>query len=296
MKALTSTIRTPLGKRRIPRAYALSKRGQAALVAKLHRLEYELSLSHASHRLVGFLQIINSGFASINMSLANCVRFVETGQWLNIYEAEAVRTGKSGAALFRHVQRKIPKWFNRRRTIERLLRFRLDTHYASLNVGGAGPTRYGVCCVELDPKLCEPYCTCFSGDTLRAVFDEYGTRILGDDEILEKFAAHGDIAALAAIGWSHLLSSESPAISEGLVKNALEASDSVIEIHVHGPVYRTHVRRVVMERKDLDSLWDLTCRSERFHGRNPPQEFDAVPHFKRLLNLLEIHGIPLVTE
>ena len=76
------------------------------------------------------------------------------------------------------------------------------------------------------------------------------------------------------------------------LRGLLENSDSLIEIHLHGPIRREQIRAVLMPRSDLAHFWDLAQRAEDA-PRPDAQEFDVVPFFLRLVELLRDHRIPL---
>ncbi len=278
-----------------PRAYSLALKQRSSLQGRYKADEAELHKLGCHGRLTGFLALVAKHTASTNMSVANCVRFLESGRWLNIYEATAAETGKTGRALIDEVRERIPKWFSPRRDFEQLLRFRQDTHYAAVNLGGPGATRYGDCCVVFDVAKTPPMATCFGGDSLRTTFDASGKRILANADVLSLLAPHDDLSLLAVVRHTGLIKNSQPAVSPATVRAALEDSDSLIEIHFHGPILRAHVRCVIMARRILRHLWELTLRYDRLPPRwSDASEYDVVPFFKRFVQLVDRYSIPLM--
>lgn len=270
---------------------ALSKREQ--LLSRFLTVEQQLSLDGCENILDSFRACISEGMASINMSIPSLNRFLTTGRWLNIYEAVRKETRKTGDSLEKEVKRRIPHWYRQRRTVDKLLRFRRDTHYASLNLGGAGSHQYGVCSVILDLSHWAPYHTCFGGDSIRACFDAQGRQVLADEAVLEKFGVGDDIYQVAVIRHQQLLRQAEPGIDPTELQDVLEASSSLIEFHLHGPVSRDHILRVVMPRSQRNHYWELSKSSSAI-TKPWPQEYDIVPFFLKMNSLLETYRIPFL--
>src|SRR3989442_7083795 len=126
-----------------PQAYLLALKQRERLAQKYKSLQRELRPIGCHARLRDFIAFVQTGCPGINMSVVNCVRFLESGEWLNVYEATAKATRVRGILLDQKIRKRIRTWYLPRRAIERLLRFRRNTHYAALNLGGPGTTRYG---------------------------------------------------------------------------------------------------------------------------------------------------------
>jgi hypothetical protein len=270
---------------------AHSMRGQ--LLRRFQIIEQQLSRDGYKNILNAFQACILGGTACINMSIPTLNRFLKTGRWLNIYEAVYKETGKTGDSLEKEVSRRIPNWYKQRRTIDNLLRFRRDTHYASLNIGGPGAHRYGVCCVIFDLSHWAPYHTCFGGDSIRACFDAQGSQVLMDHTILENFGIGQDVYQVAVIKHQEYLRQTKPGLDPNELRDILEASDSLIEFHLPGPMTRDHIVRIVMSRGQRNHYWELSKRS--FSIPKPwPQEYDIVPFFLEMNQLLERYNIPFL--
>lgn len=277
---------------RTPPAYKLAAARRRNFRKSYSELQTRLKHDGCGAQLIEFVSFVKSGQASINMSVASCVRFLETGVWLNVFEAIRKETGATGKLLEAKVRRRLRYWYVRRRAIERLLCFQRDTHYSALNLGGPGASRYGPCCVLLRTTHEHKFATAFAGDSLRALFDASGKRVLNDDEGLSLFSVRDDASRLAAIRCRHEIAASRPGVDPLRLRGLLENSDSLIEIHLHGPVRRAHIEAVLMARSDLAHFWDLAQRAESVRPPSP-QEFDVVPFFLRLIELLRAHRIPL---
>lgn len=230
------------------------------------------------------------------MSIPSLVRFLTEGGYLNVYEFVQRETGLRGRALEEEVQERLRGMGPARLKIDRLFGFRRDTHYASLNLGGPGPQRYGPCCVVFDLSHWAPFHTCFAGDTIRSCFDGAGAQALSDDEILESLAIGEDAVRLAVIRHKEFLRRQSFCVDPREVRDIVEAQDSLLEFHLHGAVTRKQVQEVRISRTEHHHLRDL---SERFDALPHPSrplrlEFERVPLFRDLTALLKKHGIPLL--
>lgn len=276
-----------------PEAYNLAVTLRTDLERRYAETKRRLVEGGRRNEVRALSSMIKDGTASINMSMPNLNRFLKSGQWLNIYEATSWETGMTGNELEEEVSRRIPDFHRQRRTIEKLLRFGHDAHYAALNLGGAGPQRYGVCCVVLNVKNWLPFYTCFGGDPIRACFDSEGRQVLTDAEILSNFAVGEDAHRIAIIRHEEYLRGAGPALDPAEVRAIVEASDSLIELHRHGPVNRRDVVSVNMSRERRGHYWDLARRASS--APSPyALEFDAVPYFTEMIQLLDSHGIPFL--
>ena len=183
----------------IPAAYALAKSTRENLARRFGRLRQDLDRRNCTIHLTGFLSILDCRRCSINMSLESCIRLLKSGRLLNRHESIALNTGLTGKQLEDAVRKSIPAWGKQRQVFERLLKFGQNTHYTAMNLGGAGATRYGICCVIFDINQLGDYLTCFGGDSLRAAFNSNGKRLLNKAEILSWFTVETDLSSMAAL-------------------------------------------------------------------------------------------------
>jgi len=195
----------------IPAAYTLAKTKRGHLLAIFKKLELGFRRQGRNAQLLEFVGFVQKGEVSINMSVASCMRFLEQGEWLNVFEATKKETGATGKLLEGKIRKRLRAWYLRRRAIERLLKFQRDTHYAALNLGGPGATRYGICCVMFDIETDHRYATALAGDSLRSVFDSSGRRVLSNDETLALFAIREDATRLAAVRCKNTIDTSKPA-------------------------------------------------------------------------------------
>ena len=240
-----------------------------------------------------FRTVLARGRVAINMSTPNLKRFLEQGHWLNIYEAVAKEDKLKGKDLNHEVRKRLQGFAEPRQALDKLFRFRRNTHYASLNLGGAGPQRYGFFCVVFKIENWSPFHTCFAGDSIRACFRKGGTRLLTDEEVLQGLALGADLDLLAVVRYEEFLRKQQFCVDPRELRNMVEASDSLLELHLHGPVRRSQILEVLMSRSFYDQLCDL---SDRIKSCYDPEvlEFDKFLPFMEVLRLLNLYRIPLV--
>ncbi len=116
---------------------------------------------------------------------------------------------------------------------------------------------------------------------------------MADGEILQRFSIGEDAPKLAALRHGEYLRKESFCVDPAEVRNRVEAEDSLIEYHLHGPVKREIVREVRISRSEYHHLRDLL---ERYDTVGDPRrwEFDKVERFREMRVLLDKYKIPLV--
>jgi hypothetical protein len=278
-----------------PTAYERAFSGRDGLRNRFEESCERLHRSGRSNALRSFRAILSRGRAAINMPIPKLVRFLEEGGYLSVYEVVARETGLTGDDLGKAVQERLREFGTLRRQVDQTFHFQPDTHYASFNLGGAGAHRYGRCCVVFDLRHWAPFYTCYAGDSIRACFQADASPALSEAEILAGFAIGEDLDRLATIHWEPSLEdpTQGPCFHPSEVRDMVEAEDSILEIHLHGPVTRDRVQEVLLPRSDHRHLRDLVRRAT---GRpHPlPWEFDEVEPFNRMLALLERFEIPLV--
>jgi hypothetical protein len=278
-----------------PPAYERALSGRDGLRDRFDESCERLKSSGRGNALRSFRAVLSRGRAAINMPISKLVRFLEEGGYLSIYEFVARDMGLTGEDLRREVQARLRDFGPLRRQIDETFQFQPDTHYAAFNLGGAGARRYGRCCVVLDLRHWAPFHTCYAGDSIRACFQADKSPALSEQEILAGFAIGEDLDRLATIHWETSLAepTQETCFHPSEVRDIVEAEDSVLEIHLHGPVTRDRIQEVLLLRSDYRHLRDLVRRA---HGRsNPlPWEFDEVEPFNQMSKLLERFEVPLV--
>lgn len=284
--ALASSLRSELRQR----ASIEAARASSSSAAKLRDIG---DLAHKDRMLI------------IGMTITECVRLLEEGVWLNIYEIVASESGLSGDALEDAVDERLKRkginWSLRRHKIEKLLHFGTDVHYASLAFGGDPEGRYGdgACSVVFDLQHWEPRATCFAGDPLRVCFNEAGDQILTDDQVLNLFAVGEDWWDLLLLQSSTLVRTladeQKPWIDPREVRSLLEDPDFMLEFHLHGPVTRSQVRKVIIPRR-FTVRWQRQMDLWEVQRQQPAQERHALvnaPRFQKLLTLVKHFDISL---
>lgn len=276
-----------------PAAYEKAATGRQNLLSRFDECCSRLKQNGRNGTLRSFQSVMARGVAAINMSVARTASFIKDGGYLNIYEFVGQQTGLTGKRLERTVSTRLKELGPLRLKLDQLFHFQHDTHYASFNLGGAGARRYGFCCVTFDLRHWEPHHTCFAGDSIRACSGADKQAVLSDEEILVRFAIGEDLVRLATVRWESFLDGQEHCIDPGEARALVEAEDSLLEVHLHGPVKREHIHEVRLSRADYRHLCDLARRAEGLTSPLP-WEFDNVEPFRRLLDLLDQFDIPLV--
>lgn len=278
-----------------PTAYERAAAGRHALQARFELCRERLKRNGRSGALRSFQAILARGTVAINMPIPKLVRFIEEGGYLSIYEFVARETGLTGKDLERAVLDRLREFGSIRLKLDQLFQFQHDTHYASFNLGGSGARRYGCCCVVFDPRHWTTFYTCYAGDSIRACCLADKTPALTEEEILADFAVGEDLERLATVRWEPSLQdlTQGPYFDPSEIRHIVEAADSLLEIHLHGPVTRDRIEEVRLAKADYRHLRDLARRAEG-HPGPLPWEFDNVEPFRKMLESLERFEIPLV--
>lgn len=276
-----------------PAAHVRAASGRDRLLERFGVAEERLRREGRGSALRSFRTVVARGRVAINMPIPKLVRVVEEGAYLNIYEFVARDTGLSGADLEREVGERLGEFGPLRLELDRLFHFEHDTHYAALNLGGAGALRYGCCCVVFDLRHWAPFHTCFAGDSIRTCCTRDKKKIVDDEVILLSFAIGEDAERLAVIQQERFLGRPEHCVDPLDLRSLLEADDSLIEIHLHGSVTRDRIQEIRLSRADYRRLRDLEGRFD--DARGPlPWIFDEVEPFRQMLEVLDRFEIPLV--
>jgi hypothetical protein len=277
-----------------PRAYQLARSRRPLLLGHYRAAAQRLAAVGQQDVRVEFEALVSRGAAAINMSMPSMLQFLASGRWLNVYEAVASETGLRGRALDLEVARRLRDLGPPRLAIDRLFRFRRDTHYASLNLGGIGPhARYGVCCAIFSLAHWLPFHTCFAGDTILACFDAGGRSVLTRDGALARFAIGEDLRRLAVLRFEAFLDRQRHELDGLAVRARLEGPETMIELHLHGRVTRQQITEVRLPRERHEQLSSLSDQLACDPGSRA-RELDPARAFHQLKKALARHRIPLV--
>jgi hypothetical protein len=287
--------RRPLRRRpRKLRVIALALARRRVLLTQAEEVSRSFRAAGHYNVLRGFSTRLAGCKASINMSTTKLIRFLDTGQWLNIYEAVAKGTGLRGRQLEREVLRQLGDFGPPRVSIDRLFHFPRNTHYAALNLGGPGPyARYDVCCAIFDLRHWPLRYTCFAGDSIQAGFDRAGQPTAADESLLERLAAGEDLCSLAVVQHAKSLADHGFCLDLGKVRRLIEGEDTMIELHLFGKVSRGQISEVRLPQAAYERLCELSRRLDR-DPSSTAMEFDKVRIFRELLRRLDEYEIPLI--
>ena len=255
--------------------------------------DYFKSNSFSIKYKISFEYIIGESDVAINMTIPTCVDFLTNGKYFNIYELARWETKKSGKALEEEVKRRSGNFYFMRKAIEKRLGFSRKTHYASLNVGGTGASRYGECCVIFNKKKWENKMTSFGGDSILTCFDNNGSFVLSSNDLKTLFTIDKATHKLAVIKRKeHIAKINSPALKIKDIISIMESDDSIIEFHIHNEINTEDIREIRIPSKRYRELWNLT---EEASLKKPPlaRQYDIVPYFKNFIKLSLDNSIPL---
>jgi hypothetical protein len=284
-------IREPRPNRPVQRAL----RARPALLARYSQAKAELSRAGASEVSTYFENTLQGAKAAVNMKLRSLSLFLAEGRWLNRYELVARDLGLRGRALDERVERDLKDLGVARLGTDKLLGFRHDTHYAYTNIGGLGPDRYGACAVILDLERWAARATCFAGDSLLACFTREGRRALSRDEALSRFAVAHDLPRLGVVHHLSFLARQDGCLDLEAARALIEGAETVLELHLHGPVLREHVLEVRIPHKDWQRLRSLSERLAALpEGREVPAELEPAVELQEAQRQLKRFGIPLL--
>jgi hypothetical protein len=293
---MAASSRSVKSRRRARRPYALdlALSRRTTLIKKAEEVSSRFLVAGQRNVLRGFNTVLAEGKASINMSMPKLIRLLDTGQWLNIYEAVARETGLKGRKLEREVIQRLGEFGLPRVAIDRLFRFPRSTHYASLNLGGPGPyARYDICCVIFDLCHWAQRYTCFSGDSIQAGFDQGGNLAVAEASLLDRFAAGEDLCHLALVQREAFLEEHRFCLDLGKIRRHLEGEDTMIELHLFGKVTRDHISEVRLPQASYERLCELVHHLDR-NPASMARELDRARVFRELLRRLDFSEIPLV--
>jgi hypothetical protein len=250
-------------------------------------LENYLREQSASNRLTEHHRIITSAGVAITTSIRGCVCLLESKKWLNVYEmVREEHPGADSTELESLVNARLGKWAAGRRLVDAMLQFGPDTHYAALNLGGVGPTRYGNCGIRLRCDVISGIATSFIGDTIHEICSAAGEQLLSNEEALARFGLWEHLPMLAGIHRREMLGQSTHIISRDVIRQQTEHADCVHEVQIHGPISLDCVEAVAISEADYHQLWDRMSDFERVReGVRGLRKYDEVRSFKRLMEL-----------
>jgi hypothetical protein len=287
-----------LGSGRTPRACKLAFSRREDLLRRFDDTVRRLTEANRRPVLRSFRAVLSNGKVAINMSTLKLRRFLSEGKWLNIYESaerEGKKIGLKGREIDRVVKRRLQGYAGPRRKIDTLLRFRRDTHYSYLNLGGPGPKGYGFFTVILDVDVSTQFCTCFAGDSILSNFVLRGSRArsIPNEEIIQNFALGADWIALATVEYEKYLSDQRFCVNARSVRHLFESDDSFFEFHLHGSIKRSCISEVRISQESYEPLQAELLKGD--YVLHPDVErFKKVRLFQEVVQLLDKHEIPLI--
>ena len=128
------------------------------------------------------------------------------------------------------------------------------------------------------------------------VFDAQQKGQVPDADILSRYSTREDLVPLAAVHNPETVDCSGILDREDLIR-LLEDRESLVEIHIHGPVKRDHIHTIAMQKERFVSLAKRTLDYERASAaQQRTQQYDKVRAYKRLLELRDQHDVLLVVE
>lgn len=284
----------PLRASGVPRAFNFARRGSPNLAAQHKRCVVRLKSLGRSAELRGFSSELSKGRPAINMKVGTLLDFITSGEYLNVYEVSARQAAASKMSIVNVLKEKLgPIWYKPRIRTDRLLGMNIDSHYAFLNIGGAGPIdKYGPCSVVLDDSLLRPHGTAFAGDSIKSIFDKRLRPILTKRQALDLLATASEATELAILAQRLFIERSRNGIDLRLLRKIIEAADSLLELHIHGPIRRQDIVEVVMEGADHDRLWTTVCDMKDGRIRPPfSWKYDEAIAFAKLVKVCARHSV-----
>lgn len=281
-------------KRGAPRVLWFARQRKPVLAKRFTAEMARLSKAGGKAALLDFMAQLDEGYPAINMRCGTLAHFLETGKYLNTYEVAESETLRTKKPIHEILKRILGDWYAPRLNVDRILGMRFDTHYAYKNMGSRGPTEYGPCSVVLSKRLLRLQATAFSGDSVCSIFDKDARQLLTKSEALALLATADCSTKLAALEHSRFIETSKHGISVRDLHGRFDARDTLLELHIHGPIRRGDIIRIMMSESDLKRLFDLL---EEISIRNlrPPwsRKYDEAAAFGRMYSRAQEHSIPV---
>lgn len=223
---------------------------------------------------------------SINLSTQSLVKFLRTGEYLNIHEL--IERGKR--------KRESAFYYQKRCSIEEALGYteekRFNIYYGALNTGNLGAVNFGLCCVVLKPK---------SEFQLRVSFlkqNSLSYRKAEYPKLKQDVALWENVHQLAAIKHQDAIKERKSTFSEDdinflvLFYSATLKLSDFIEAHIWGKITPDLVSEVRLPKDDFDFL--MRCLADVTQmSRLVPSEKRRVRSLANVIEKLKQFNIPI---
>ncbi|MCY2990111.1 MAG: hypothetical protein NTY19_19890 [Planctomycetota bacterium] len=195
----------------------------------------------------------SSGRVSINMRPSVMTELVNSGRHQNIYEWAEEQSRLSSRPTAEILREKLGTYFSRRIHFDDAFEEGQRFRYATLNIGGVGPHRYGQFCAVLKPAFVGPNAPIayLMGDSLRT----YMPTETGVDtaRLRREVGTHSHVQYLATLKHS----AEIPTSSENEWPRVVCREDCYIEAIFLKDVELSSVDQVRIAQAEYDRLFDL---------------------------------------
>ena len=266
---------------------AQAKANKDAIEKQYQKIREEADTGSYLKRLNEFVSHIKTQKrVSINMSTQSLVKFLRTGEYLNIHEL--IERGQR--------RRESAFYYQKRCSIEKALGYteeiRKNIYYGALNTGNLGAVNFGLCCIVLKPK---------SEFQLRVSFlkqNSLSYRKAEYPKLKQDIALWLNVHQLAAIKHQDAIKErESPTKDDDINSLVLFYSATLrlsdfIEAHIWGKITPADVSEVRLPKDDFD--WVMRCLADlgSFY-RLAPGEKRRVRSLANVIEKLKQFNIPI---
>jgi len=271
----------------MPDLFELALANKAALVARYDGLRSQKSDAEADQlsRFAG--RVEREARVSINLRQTPLVSFLTLGQHQNIYEWARTRARHSTRTPEEILQARLGPLFEARMAFDHYFTDGESFRYGALNIGGAGPTRYGEFCAVVSERFFAGLC-----ESAYLASDSLTTYVLAGLEIDEarlrqEVAPHPDRHLLAAAKLHGHVCSSPEAAWPGLLCSDIDYVEAVFR----GPLALDHLESVRMLEADYELYSDFAFEDLRC-GLGVCDRM-LTEGFVLVLQHLEARGIPL---
>lgn len=270
-----------------PPFVAITEANRENLEAHYQKIRAEATKESYLKRLEAFVaHLISAKRVSINLSTQSLLKFLRSGEYLNIHDLIARGIRKPETVFYYQTRCAIEEALGYTEEMRKLI------SYGALNTGNLGAINFGLCCMLLKPTAELQYRLCFfKQNSLSYRREEYA-------KLTQDVALWENVHQLAVIKHQEAIKArESPFLADdinGLVlfySETLRLSD-FIEAHIWGKLTPEAVAEVRVPRKDFD--WVMRCLTSRMLlERLTPSEKRRVSSLATVIKTLQEFHIPI---
>ena len=266
---------------------AIAEANRENLENQYQQITSEAEVESYLNRLNGFVAHIKTAKrVSINLSTQSLLKFLRTGEYLNIHEL-IERGMRKREAVF---------YYQNRCSIEEALGYteesRKHIYYGALNTGNLGAINFGLCCAVLKPTSeMQLHVSFLKQNSLAYRKDEYS-------KLKQDVALWENVYQLTAIKHQDAIKErESPFTPDEINRLILFYSATLrlsefIEAHIWGKINPADISEVILPTEDFD--WVMGCLADftKF-SRLAPGEKRRVRSLANTIEMVKQFNIPI---